>query len=275
MGNCPSEFRPHPTAIGHCVAPCPADKGFEYRVVNGVLKCVYKEDPSQGVNVNTLPNMGSSTRPGGTAPMGSYEVIKTSKPTLYNQYKEELTRFNNELAVVNANLDKTVKAQAAFRKLQAAENARDKAPEAYQAARMAYYTLIKGAGWAEEERARIARAEVDPVVNAYTARYTDVKRRMDQQQRTQEVVEAVKDKLLDVQDEFGRTVGVFGKQLSELKNQINVERRKKVEEVTSLWDILNMVLNGLLVVVLVYAVIMVGRTVYVRFRPNPPTQPSV
>jgi hypothetical protein len=55
----------------------------------------------------------------------------------------------------------------AFRDLQKAENVRDKSPEAYQVARTAYYTLLKGDTWLNEEKQRIAGAEVAPEVQKY------------------------------------------------------------------------------------------------------------
>lgn len=272
MGNCPSEFSAHPSATARCVAKCPADKGYEYRNVSGALKCVYKNDPSIAVDLTSLPAMGASATPGVKPPQGSMEVLKTSNPQLYKQYADELARFNQAFAVANAKIDKTEKATAAFKALQDAENARDQAPDAYQAARVAYYTLVKGDAWLDEERTRVAKAEVDPVVDAYTARYTDVKNRMSQQTKTLDIVNAVKDNLLSIQDEFGRTVGVFNKQLNEVKNQINIERHKKTEEVTGIWSFVETALNILLVLALVFAIVSVGRAMFAT--PTPTSIPQ-
>lgn len=270
-GNCPTELNLHPSVADTCVAKCPADKGFEYRTVSGALKCVYKADPTNAASVNPLPKMGFP--PGKnvlTAPVisGSYEQLKTLKPDLYKQYTTEVKRFNDELAVVNAKIDKDQKIAVAFKTLQDTENARDSAPDAYQSARMAYYTLVKGDKWVDEERARVAKAEVDPVVNAYSTRYTDVQNRMGQQTKTIDIVNAVKDKLLDVQEEFGRTVGVFDKQLKEVRNQINIERQKKVEEVSGVWDFVETALNILLILVLIFAIVAVGRAFLKKDAPS-------
>lgn len=267
MGNCPSEFSPSPGGIG-CVAKCPTDKGYEYRVVNGVVKCVYTSDASKSVSLTQLPFMTTAT--GTRVPIGSYEQVKTSNAPLYKQYADEVTRFNNEIAIINANIDKDKKIAAAFKVLQDAENARDTAPEAYQQARINYYTLVKGTTWLDQEKARIAKADVDPVVNAYTTRYSDVKTRMGQQSQTMDIVNSVKDKLLSVQDDFGKTVGAFSKQLSQVKNQINIERRKKVEEVSSIWEFVDLALNAVLVVALLFAIGAVIQVLYTKWRPQPP-----
>lgn len=260
--SCPSELNPHPSMTGRCVAKCPT--GYEYRTVDGVAKCVYKAKPEYTVSLTALETMGATPR-GMPVPPGSFEQIKTSKPGLYAQYTNEIKRFNDELAIVNGKIDKDTKVAGAFKTLQDAENARDQAPDAYQAARMAYYTLVKGSGWAEEEKARIAKAEVDPVVNAYTTRYNDVKARMDQQTRTMDIVTSVKDKLLSVQDDFGKTVGAFSKQLSAVKNQINMERKQSVAKVSGIWKWVNRGVNILLVIALLFSIVAVMRVVYAKW----------
>jgi hypothetical protein len=56
----------------------------------------------------------------------------------------------------------------------AAEN-QDQDPEAYEQARIAYYTLLNGQGWLNSEKDRIAREEVQPILNSYNSTYTALK----------------------------------------------------------------------------------------------------
>ena len=267
--SCPSGFSQR--SIGTCVVVCPADKGYEYRSMDGSLRCVYKADPKNNVVVNPVSAIVNQPN---TPRITTLEQLKTAFPDLHERYQQELARFNNEFSVVDRNIDKDKKLAAAFRKLQDAENARDTAPQAYQAARIEYYTLLKGETWLEEERRRIARADVDPVVNAYTNRYRDVQNRMRQQTKTIDVVKAVKDNLLSVKDEFGNVVGAFRKQLDEVKNQINIERSKKVEEVSSIWNFVNIALNVLIVAALIFAIVSVGYTLFIKRRSQPAYTPQ-
>ena len=93
-------------------------------------------------------------------------------------------------------LDKETLLKDAFSALQEAENIRDKSPQAYQDARIRYYTLLKGDDWVEEEKKRVLVSEVGPKVSSYMTSYYDMLRRTNQQRRTMDAVKAVKDKML-------------------------------------------------------------------------------
>lgn len=46
-----------------------------------------------------------------------------------------------------------------------------KDPEGYERARIAYYTLLRGQGWLAQEKSRVAKEEVEPVLSSYKQRY--------------------------------------------------------------------------------------------------------
>lgn len=48
-------------------------------------------------------------------------------------------------------------------------------PEAYEQARIAYYTLKDGQDWLVDEKERIAKKEVEPLLQRYTARFESLK----------------------------------------------------------------------------------------------------
>ena len=48
-------------------------------------------------------------------------------------------------------------------------------PEGYQKARVAYYTELNGPGWLSDEKERIARDEIEPVVSKYRNQYESLK----------------------------------------------------------------------------------------------------
>jgi hypothetical protein len=269
MGNvqyqCPTEFEQ--LGLFACRMKCPTQKGFEVRNVNGIASCVYKTSPENYVNMKLLTAYRTPIGSNNTdTPPVSFESFKENKVHLYNTYKDEYERFNEQIAIIDAKVGRQKQIQDAFRELQDAENARAEAPEAYQEARIRYYTLTKGETWLQEERERLAKADVNPVINNYADEYDDMKRRIKQQQRTVDVVNGVKDKLLSVQDELATSVGAFGRQLNGLKNMINMERRKQAETQTKSYEWIGLLLNIILTIAIVFAVISLIRVFINRSR---------
>jgi hypothetical protein len=230
-----------------CVMPCKTDKGFERRNENGTFKCVYKSDPSNAITLNTL---GAQFFDGTTL-----DNLKAANPTVYLDFTKEQDRVNNEFDVLYANIDKKQKLKDAFLALQAAENARDTAPEAYQAARTLYYTLLKGDDWKNEEKDRIAKAEVQPLVDQYAKSRETALLQYNNQRKTVEVVTGIRDKVLSLKDEFKYSVNTFTDQLDKVKNAINMERRgRETETKVDPWSWFDLLLNLAIVVGLLYAV---------------------
>jgi hypothetical protein len=248
MGNCPSGFQPVPTGYG-CVVQCPADKNLEFTMVDGKPTCAYKHDKSKFVTLNLLSPFRDPIE---------LPQLQTVNPTVYANYVAERDRFNQQLPVVMSQIEKTTLLTNAFQDLQVAENVRDQSPAAYQEARSKYYTLLKGDAWKEEERQRVMKAEVEPIVRQYQDRYTTIRQQVTDQQRTLDVVKSVKDKVLSVQDELQYSVSIFGKQLSALKNQINMKGRDK-EQTAGMFDWFNLILNIVIVVLFVAAIYVIYR----------------
>ncbi len=192
---------------------------------------------------------------------------------LVGQYRTAKEDYDKESALALGKIDKNAKLADAFRELQAAENVRDQSPEAYQEARVRYYTLLEGEEWAAQEQERILKAEAKPKADNYLAQYMDLTARRNQQQQTMDVVTAVKDKVLSMKDDFVMTTDVFSKQIAELKNQIQLESKAKEETTANVVGWIDTILNGLLVVVLLVAVFVIGRTVVTRatsaYTPSP------
>ncbi len=175
------------------------------------------------------------------------------KPAVFKQAQD---KFAKDLPVASAKIDKRKQLEDAFRELQTAENARDASPQAYQDARIRYYTLLKGKDWLSEEQTRITTSEVVPTISKYLASYQDMNTRIGQQRQTLDVVQNVKDKVLSIRDEVGYAANTFTKQIAELHNQINIEKKERKRENKSWIDFL---LNILIVVVGIVAVVMLVR----------------
>lgn len=269
MGNtqfqCPVEFEQNPSAPFSCVVRCPTDKGYEVRQVNGTNACVYKTAPENYVALKAAPTLNVPIREGQPVPPApGFESLKETNLELYNRYKEEYERFQREFGVVDQKVGRQKQIQDAFQQLQDAENARDTAPEAYEEARIRYYTLTQGETWLQEERDRLEQSVVDPVIGKYASDYVDMKRRINQQRRTIDIVNAVKDKLLSVQDELATSVNAFSRQINGLKNMINIERRKQEETQANSYEWIGLFLNIVLTIAIIAAIVSLVRVFFHR-----------
>jgi len=255
--SCPAEFVLSPNGQS-CVVPCPSAKNY-YMTSNGTaVVCTYSGDKTINVPLNATPTYmaGVSFDPKvqPTPANASYKVLPNAQV-----YKNELDRFANALAVADANVDKQVKISTAFATLQAAENARHVAPDAYSAARIAYYTLVKGDSWLAEEQARIAQVEAQPVVNGYVAQYNGIKAKKDQQQSTIDVVNGVRDKILTVKDDLKFSVSTFQKQIGDIKNQINKDKIEQSQSIAAASSWVDTFLNWVIALVTLVAIVLLVR----------------
>lgn len=252
---CPTPFESAGNMI--CVMPCQVDKGFERRYEMGTAKCVYKSDPAYSLTVNVL---GAPFFKGTTL-----DELKTEDVKIHADFVKEQDRVNNEFNVLYANIEKKKKLNDAFIALQAAENARDTAPDAYRIARTLYYTLLKGEDWKNEEKERISKAEVDPLIVEYKKNRDSALTKYNDQRKTVEVVTGLKDKVLSLKDEFKYSVDTFTHQLDKVQTAINMERRgRDTETKVDPWSWFDLFLNGAIVLGLLYAVSVLYSKIFRR-----------
>lgn len=240
-----------------CVMPCPSEKGYERRSTPQGLRCVYKPDPTYSVQLNTL----SSVVFDGT----TLNDLQTKNVQAYGTFLKERDRFVGELAILDGQISRTKKIQDAFRRLQDAENVRDRAPDAYQRARSAYYTLLKGEKWIEEEKERLLKAEVEPLAKRFREQRDSTLRQFETQRRTIDVVNGLKDRVLSLKDAMKYSADTFKDQLEKVQSAINMERRGR-EEVTVVraWDWVDTLLNIAIVVSLLYVGWMIVKKIWFR-----------
>jgi hypothetical protein len=176
-------------------------------------------------------------------------------------YKQEIERFNADLAVADAKIDAATKIRTAFVTLQNAENARGTpaGESAYQSARIAYYTLTKGDSWLQEEQTRIANTEAQPVVNTFTSQYQNLTQRKDQQQRTIDVINGLKDKVLSVKDDLTFSVNTFQRQVDAIKNQINKDKKIQSETIQTTTSWVDIFLNWAIAIATIVCIVMLVR----------------
>jgi hypothetical protein len=189
--------------------------------------------------------------PAPNSPPQTLEWIQTNRPALYAGYKTSQDDFTAKLTALLLEIDKAKQIADAFKALQAAEDIRDTSPQAYQDARIRYYSLVKGPEWATTERARILSADVMPTVASYAQTISDITARKAQQDKTKDVVGLVTSKLISMKNDFRTTTNTLTKQVDVLKTQVELEKRRtRDQQQTSDW-FLNLLLVALSIVVIV------------------------
>ena len=242
-----------------CVMPCPTEHQFVRQGGAGNHTCAYTPDPStataQLVTVGAVAFNGSSL-----------EDLRSQNPTKYAEFTAERNRFDQEMAIKYAAIGRQRQIQDAFVALQNAENVRDESPTAYQIARTAYYTLLNGPEWMAEERQRIADSEVAPEIQKYRDAVASIDLRKNEQQKTIDVVNGIKDKVLSLKDDFQYSVNTFSDQIEKVKIQLAMGNRSREKEKDNTWIWIDVGLNVLLVAVLLYAVYSFARRYFLTWQ---------
>lgn len=250
MGNgvsCPVGFTPTGVPL-QCAPTCPTDKGLENRLVGSEARCVYSRDPTKFVVLKTGPMVIKESP---QAPPMTLAWMQTNRPSEYATYKQAQDDATMRIAFLVASMTRDQQLADAFQDLQDAENVRDASPQAYQAARNRYYTLLRGEEWQTEERERLLNAEVLPEITPYIQWLRGASDRQEQQATTKTAVDALKTNLISLKDDFRTTTTTLGKQVTELRNQIELQKRRALETAaeTSHWG-LNVLLIALSLIVI-------------------------
>ena len=251
---CPVGFVSGPT--GQCVPACPGSDGLDNRIVSGEARCVYRQDETKFFALKQSPIVPLDS-PTDFAP--TIRWLQSRRPALYSSYLDAQTDFDTKKALLLAEIATSRRVADAFRELQTAENARGTNPQAYQSARNRYYTLTQGDAWTTSERSRLLNAEVLPELSPYLQSINFIAERQTQQAETKSAVGAVKSKLISLKDDFRTTTTTFMKQVDELRNQIELQKRRAVavQAQTSDWFVnLAIVIASLVVIYLLYRRIM-------------------
>ena len=249
-----------------CNVKCPATQGFEFRNLTEGPHCVYKDRPNFKLLLKTAPAILSSYG----QPLPTLESLKSTNNPMYQAFADAKEDYDKNMPILLAQISRETQLTDAFRQLQTAENARDESPQGYQEARVRYYTLLKGDSWIGEESKRVAASEAVPKITQYTQIKDDLTKRKNQQQQTIDVVNAVKDKVLSMKDDFAYTTNTFSKQIAELKNQINIEQKKAQQQKVEMFSWVDMFLNILITVLVLGLLVAVIRKLVAK-KPATPT----
>ena len=264
---CPVEFTLSP-AGNTCIVKCPTAKNYNMTSSGSILSCTHKTDKTATVQLMTAPTYSVHPQWVSHASRISY----TGYPESHRgAYEAEFKRFNDALAVEDAKIDKTTKLATAFNKLQESENARDTAPDAYQTARVAYYTLLKGDTWIEEEKNRVANAEAQPIINNFLDKYKGLQYTRSRQQAVIDSMNNVKQSVLGVKDDLDFSVSNFQKHIDDIKNQINKDKRDQDIQLAKATTWIEVILNWMIALVSLIAIYFLVKYL---MRPKPGAPPS-
>ena len=251
MGNqqfkCPAETTNGAAPLS-CVMSCPT--GFELRMVDGAQRCVSTVDSNVTVHLTAL---AAVSRTVGDNSSFSISDLRESHPDEYTRYSAEKTRFAHEMDAARGQISRAAEIAAAATALQNA------APgEATDLAKAKYMELTGDPDTAAYTAEQAASAAAQKGVDRFISEYQFLANQATQQQSTLDLIRGVKDKLLTVKDDMEFSVGTFGKQVEDIRNQININKRKR-EQAMDYGKWLSMALNVAIVAALVFALFVFGR----------------
>jgi len=258
MGNqqfkCPSETGPGPAPFT-CVISCPS--GFELKPADGAPRCVSKDDPE--VSIHLIPQIAVG-RPLDDNSMFSIEDLKTSNPDAFARYTTELERFNAEKIIAIGNIDHEKEVKAASAAVLAAAG---KDASIMDAAAAKYLTVTGNPDAAAYTIDKGIKNDLEKSKGRFVDEYHFLSNQSKQQQNTMDLISSVKDNLFTVKDDLEFSVGTFDKQISDIQNQINMNKRKHQQAVDyGSWMMIG--LNVAIVLALLFAMFTLGRVVMTK-----------
>jgi hypothetical protein len=245
MGNaqfkCPTETV-YGAAPLSCVMACPDT--YELRMVDGAQRCVNKVDPDATIH---LVPQAAVMRGLDNHSLFSISELKDSNPDAYTRYTAEQERFKEDKEKADAQVSHKAKVDAAARDVLAANGADE-------AANARYSALTDDPNALDVMYANQIKKDTDRFISEYQFLNNQVL----QQQQTLDLVNGVKDNIGTVKDDLEYSVGTFSKQISDIRNQININRRTH-DQALDYGKWLGIGLNVLIVLALLYLLFTVGR----------------
>ena len=240
-----------------CVMSCPT--GYELRMVEGAQRCVSKIDTEVSVHLVPLPAVMRDKDDNSAFEIASLDTGSDE----YLRYSAEKTRFHEELAVANVKVDHQKAVDAAEANMRATAGT----PGA-EAAGAAYVALTKDANAQNVLYESQAQAKIDKFLSDYQF----LRNQSHQQQMTLDLVNTVKDKLFTVKDDMEYSVSTFDKQISDIRNQINVNKTTQ-QQATDYGKWIGVGLNFAIVLALLFMIFVIGRKAMGVSSFSPPAGP--
>lgn len=113
----------------------------------------------------------------------------------------------------------------------------------------------------DQEKQNIATGDARREADAYISKYTELMNQYTRQKSTMDTIKGAKDKVQGLEQDLTFSVSTFSKQISEIQNQINVDRQRG-ETVKDSW--FDSILNILILLSFGFAIYSVGRALFSR-----------
>jgi DNA segregation ATPase FtsK/SpoIIIE-like protein len=208
------------------------------------------DDPEVSVHLLPVPIVQRSD----TNPF-SIDDLKTSDHEAYIRYNTEYERFKKEMSKAVSKIDRDKQVKKASADVLAAAG---KDPETVDKAAARYLELTGDPDAAAYTISRGIKAELQKNTDRFIEEYRFLATQSKQQQDTMDLITTVKDNLFMVKDDLEFSVGTFDKQVSDIQNQINKNKRIHEQAVDyGAWMLFG--LNIALVLALLFAIWTLGR----------------
>lgn len=262
-----------------CVQKCPAPYRFYEigigKTENGTLNtnsmCIYPENDRVWVQVDPLQKVPAAMAALLRLANVTYKDLSGMDTDLFDSYRRKTRTFNRDIRAANAKLTEREKVERAFQDMQAKEESRDEDPDAYESARATYYTLTSGTGWADAERARVAKMEVAPVLKSYDDKFAEVDSKHAEYSRVVDIINKFRTQVMQGREDLSATLDAVYKHLGNAKSQVNIQKRTAQEQTFVLAEWFDTILNGILVIVILVGCILIAY----KYMFKPKTIPTV
>lgn len=148
--------------------------------------------------------------------MGNQQSSGSSQPL-------DPTKINDQLCDAECQKEKDI--QQAFQVYTAAQSNPNADPATVSLLRFQYLSLKNGPTWAAQEKARIAKQNVDPIVNKYRQQYQQFDGEYQSSRQLTDIVSALEQKQSNIKNTLEEQMKYIDKSVSEKRSKMDVYNR--------------------------------------------------
>jgi hypothetical protein len=247
---CPSGWRTSAQNSQECFPSCPA--GYTFK------------NPGTGTSASGAIDPNPSCVFDGDS--GYYVVVRNVNiNSPQSDFDNEQRILNGNIAAKNAEIGREGLIENAKNSLLSAENERGANPDAYQQARVSYYTLLQGDSWNQQERQRVEN-EVRRDITGYQTQISSLVGRINSQSQYTDIVQGTSDRVLQAKDDFDFMVDSFSTQLDKIYTETQKQTRDAQNRILYDMSWIDTMLNWLIIGALVLAIGVVGYRLYQKYQ---------
>lgn len=247
---CPSGWRTSAQNSQECFPSCPA--GYTFKNPGTGITADGRVDPNPSCVFN-----------GDNRFFVVVQNVNINSPQ--SDFDNEQRAFDGRIAAMNAQVGRERLIDNAKNSLLNAENERGANPDAYQQARVSYYTLLQGDTWNEQERQRVEN-EVRRDVAGYQTQINSLVNRINAQSMYSNIVQGTSDKVLQAKDDFDFMVNSFSTQLDKIYTESQKQTREAQNRIIQDISWIDTMLNWFIIAALVLAIGVVGFRLYQKYQ---------